>query len=57
MFSYLHPNWDYSWYDPHSLDGMEDVISEYLSKWAFYKPDIINYLLEIYRQADNNYVS
>lgn len=30
-FSRLDPSWDYSWYDPHALDGFEDVIAESLS--------------------------
>lgn len=30
-FSHLDPTWDYSWYDPHALDGFEDDIRESLS--------------------------
>lgn len=30
-FSRLDPSWDYSWYDPHALDGFEDEIFETLS--------------------------
>ena len=25
-FSYLDPAWDYSWYDPHALDGFDDEL-------------------------------
>ena len=49
MFADLDPSWDYSWYDPHSLDGAEEEIREYLSKSAFYTPDIILCALDIYR--------
>ncbi|MBQ9006850.1 MAG: hypothetical protein IJ092_10835 [Atopobiaceae bacterium] len=30
-FSRLDPAWDYSWYDPHALDGFEDEILSTLS--------------------------
>ena len=30
-FSHLEPTWDYSWYDPHALDGFEDDVRESLS--------------------------
>lgn len=30
-FSRLDPTWDYSWYDPRSLDGFEDDLTECLS--------------------------
>lgn len=50
LFSNLDPDWDYSWYDPHSLDGAEEIIEEYLDKSAFYTPDIKECALEIYRR-------
>ena len=31
QFSYLKPSWDWSWYDPRTLDGFEDRIVEALS--------------------------
>ena len=50
IFSNLDPDWDYSWYDPHCLDGAEEEIEEYLSKSAFYTPEIIRCALDIYHQ-------
>lgn len=50
LFNCLDPSWDYSWYDPHTLDGVEEEIIEYLSKTTFYTPDIIQCVLNIYHQ-------
>ena len=50
MFSGLDPNWDYSWYHPNKLVGVEDEIREYLSKTEFYTPDLISCVIDIYHQ-------
>ena len=50
MFGDLSPDWDYSWYKPEKLVGIEDVIREYLSKSDFYNPEIIDCVIEIYHQ-------
>lgn len=44
----LDENWDYSWYDPKSLDGFEDEIREYLSKGEFYTPELIDNIVDVY---------
>lgn len=49
FFANLDPSWDYSWYDPHKLDGFEDEIRDILTKSDFYTPEILDRILEIYR--------
>ena len=50
MYSNLDPNWDYSWYDKNSLNGFEDEIREILSKSNFYTPDILDFIIAIFKQ-------
>ena len=49
MYNNLDPNWDYSWYDPSSLDGFEDEIKEVLSKSEFYTPELIERIIAVYQ--------
>lgn len=48
LFSNFDKDWDYSWYDPNSLRGVEEEIKEYLSKTTFYNQDIISNVLDVY---------
>ena len=48
LFSDLDSNWDYSWYDPDRLIGVEDIIKETLSKSDFYTPELIDCIIEVY---------
>ena len=48
LFSNLDPNWDYSWYDPAKLIGVEEEIKETLSKSSFYTPEIIDCIIQVY---------
>ena len=48
LFSDLDPSWDYSWYNPDNLKGMENTIREYLSKSDFYKPELIDCIIQVY---------
>ena len=48
-FGDLNPDWDYSWYDPHSLDGFEDEIRELLSKSDFYNPQLIDNIIDVFQ--------
>ena len=32
-FAFLDPSWDWSWYDPHALDGFEGLIEEALAPY------------------------
>lgn len=48
LFSNFDRDWDYSWYDPNSLRGVEEEIKEYLSKTTFYNQDIISNVLDVY---------
>ena len=50
LYTNLDPEWDYSWYDKDRLIGFEDEIRKVLSKSDFYKPDIIDFVVELYRQ-------
>ena len=50
IYSDLNPDWDYSWYDKNKLIGFEEEIRNVLSKSDFYKPDIPDFVIEIYRQ-------
>ena len=50
LYSNLSPEWDYSWYDKDRLIGFEDEIRGVLSKSDFYKPDLIDFIVEVYRQ-------
>lgn len=50
LYSYLDPEWDYSWYDKEKLVGFEDEIRDILSKSDFYKPELIDFAVEIYKQ-------
>ncbi|MCR5078784.1 MAG: hypothetical protein K6B65_02530 [Bacilli bacterium] len=45
----LDADWDYSWYDPHSLDGFEEQIRETLSKSDFYTQELLDNIIEVYR--------
>ncbi len=48
IFSGLNPDWDYSWYNPDSLIGVEDDIKEFLSKTNFYTPELVDRVIEVY---------
>ena len=50
LYSVLNPDWDYSWYDKDKLIGFEDEIRDVLSKSDFYKPDIIDFIIDVYHQ-------
>ena len=50
LFNDLDPDWDYSWYNPRKLEGFEEEIREYLSKSDFYTPDLIERVIEVYKQ-------
>ena len=54
IYSNLDPNWDYSWYHEDNLVGFEDEIREVLSKSDFYKPEIINFIIDVYRQQKSS---
>ena len=47
-FGDIKPEWDYSWYDPNSLDGFEDDIRETLSISDFYTPQLIDNIIDVY---------
>ena len=49
LFSDLDPDWDYSWYNPDKLIGFEDEIRKVLSKSAFYTPEIIDCIVQVYK--------
>lgn len=49
LYGGLEPDWDYSWYDPNKLIGFEDEIREYLSKSAFYTPELIERIIQVYQ--------
>ena len=49
LFSSLNPDWDYTWYDPNKLIGVEDEIKEFLSKSDFYTPELIDVILQVYK--------
>ena len=49
IYGYLDPNWDYSWYNPDSLNGFENEIKEILSKSDFYNIELINNIIDVYR--------
>lgn len=49
VFSGLDKEWDYSWYDPHKLDGFEDEIKDILSKGSFYTPELIDKIIKVYQ--------
>lgn len=50
IYSNLNPRWDYSWYNKDNLIGFEEEIKEILSKSDFYKPKIIDFIIEVYHQ-------
>lgn len=50
VYSGLDPEWDYSWYDKDKLIGFEDEIRNVLSKGDFYKPEILDFIIDVYRQ-------
>ena len=54
IYSNLNPDWDYSWYNKDNLIGFEDEIREVLSKSDFYKPEIIDFIIDIYRQQKSS---
>ncbi|MBQ7250246.1 MAG: hypothetical protein IJS37_02760 [Bacilli bacterium] len=54
IYTNLDPEWDYSWYDKDRLIGFEDEIRRVLSKSDFYKPDIIDFVVELYRQQKSS---
>ncbi len=49
IYGNLNPNWDYSWYDPNSLDGVEEEIRNTLSLSDFYTPELIDNIIGVYR--------
>ena len=48
IYGNLDKNWDYSWFDPKTLDGFEDEIREILSKSDFYTPILIENIIQTY---------
>lgn len=54
LYGNLDPDWDYSWYDKDSLIGFEDEIREILSKSEFYTPDIIDFIIEIFKRQKSS---
>ena len=50
LYSNLDSEWDYSWYDKNKLIGFEDEIRRTLSKSEFYTPEIIDFVIEIYKR-------
>lgn len=50
VYGDLDPSWDYSWYNKDKLIGFEDEIRDVLSKSDFFKPEIIDFIIDIYRQ-------
>ena len=50
FYGHLESNWDYSWYEPHKLDGFEDEIREVLSKSEFYTPTLIENIINVYQR-------
>lgn len=49
VYSDLSPDWDYSWFNPHSLDGFENDIREVLSISDFYTPELIDNIIDVYQ--------
>ena len=49
IYSNLDPNWDYSWYDPSKLIGIEEEIREMFSKSKFYTPELIERIIAVYQ--------
>ena len=54
IYSDLNPDWDYSWYNKDNLIGFEDDIREILSKSDFYKPEIIDFIIDVYHQQKSS---
>ena len=54
LYSNLDPAWDYSWYDKDRLIGFEDEIRSVLSKSDFFKPDLIDFVVAVYRQQKSS---
>lgn len=50
LYSDLDSRWDYSWYNPKSLDGFEQEIREYLSKSDFYNEKLIDTIIMVYQK-------
>ena len=50
LFGDLDPSWDYSWYNPSRLIGVEDIVRDYLSKTEFYTPELVECALNIFSQ-------
>ena len=55
-FSYLKPSWDWSWYDPHALDGFEDRIVEAYASWQDLPPNF-GELVALLFAMQRNYVN
>lgn len=49
LFNDLDPSWDYSWYEPNKLIGIEDEIRNTLSKSPFYTSFLIDRIIEVYQ--------
>ena len=49
LFSFLESSWDYSWYDSSKLEGFENEIREILSKSSFYKPELLERIIDVYQ--------
>ena len=49
VFGNLNPDWDYSWYDPSSLEGFEEEVRQTLSLSPFYTPELIENIVTVYK--------
>ena len=49
LFTDLDPDWDYSWYNPDKLIGYEEEIRRVLSLSAFYTPELIDCIIQVYK--------
>lgn len=53
VYGNLDPDWDYSWYDANRLIGFEEEIRKTLSISSFYKPETIDFVINVYRNQKN----
>ena len=56
IYTYLDPDWDYSWFDPKSLEGFEEDIKGTLSKSDFYTEELINNIISVYRHQKDDLI-
>ncbi len=48
QFSYLHPSWNWSWYNPQSLEGFEDRIREAYAPYSNLPTNFIDLVVRLF---------